>query len=647
MAANYLSATHEAVRTLMSSAETLPEFRKTASELSRGEKSTLVEQALLLIQENYVHLPLKESMHAVRPVQALNLLKQKIQSADIEGEVSDLAFHREMIKIFTSVRDLHTNYILPLPYAEKTAFVPFLVEPYFEQGERKYLVAHLLGGFSQPPFEPGVQIVSWNGAPIELAIIANAERFAGSNQDARIARGIERMTIRPLIQSLPPDEDFVLVQYLTNDGELHEMRVDWLVFTPDGSGTQFWDAASEGADVPHSAFAIGMDLDAQIAGLARKSLFAPQTVAAENASLSGSRKGARRRKPIEVGETVTSLMPSVLQARVVETPSGDFGHIRIRTFSVDDADRFVDEFVRLANLLPQDGLIVDVRGNGGGLIWAGEQLLQVLSPRSIEPETTQFINSNLNLELVRHNTGSNLDLGDWLESMEEAIGTGAIYSRGHPLTPLDKANALGQKYQGPVILVTDAKCYSTTDIFAAGFQDHEIGIIIGVDGNTGAGGANVWTHSLLRQFSPADAPYERLPAGANMRVAIRRTLRTGDRSGTPVEDLGVQPDILYQMTKADLLESNRDLMNFAGETLSSMPVRRLRGQAETSSDGTISLAIETAGLIRVDIYVDQRPIGAVDVEDGSTQITIEDFEDFDTIFLNGFDEDGLAAAWRI
>ena len=48
------------------------------------------------------------------------------------------------------------------------------------------------------------------------------------------------------------------------------------------------------------------------------------------------------------------------------------------------------------------------------------------------------------------------------------------------------------------MLVTDAFCYSTTDIFAAGFQDHEIGTILGCHDNTGAGGANVWDHDDLR-----------------------------------------------------------------------------------------------------------------------------------------------------
>ena len=65
------------------------------------------------------------------------------------------------------------------------------------------------------------------------------------------------------------------------------------------------------------------------------------------------------------------------------------------------------------------------------------------------------------------------------------------------------------------MLITDARCYSTTDIFAAGFQDHEIQIS-GTGDNTGAGGANVWTLELIRQFFGSGGmppPLQSLPKG--------------------------------------------------------------------------------------------------------------------------------------
>ena len=42
--------------------------------LSRKDRLRIVEQALLLLNMNYVHLPLKRAMHAVDPIQRLSSL---------------------------------------------------------------------------------------------------------------------------------------------------------------------------------------------------------------------------------------------------------------------------------------------------------------------------------------------------------------------------------------------------------------------------------------------------------------------------------------------------------------------------------------------------------------------------------------------
>jgi hypothetical protein len=289
-------------------------------------------------------------------------------------------------------------------------------------------------------------------------------------------------------------------------------------------------------------------------------LFAPSVAAGV---LTGGTAAEITSAPPAAGGEVPGTMPHVFRARSVVTESGTFGHVRIFTFNVGDADGFVAEFVRLVGLLPQDGLILDVRGNGGGHIVASELTLQTLTPRRIVPEPAQFIATPLNTRICRahgdipdrDDPTDRIDLGPWFRSLDRAAATGAPYSAAFPITPEDGANAIGQRYQGPVVLITDAVCYSATDIFAAGFADHGIGRILGVDDNTGAGGANGWRHGLLRALLAADpgSPYAPLPGGADMRVAIRRTLRVGKSAGTPVEDLGVEPDERHRMTRRDVL----------------------------------------------------------------------------------------------
>jgi len=89
------------------------------------------------------------------------------------------------------------------------------------------------------------------------------------------------------------------------------------------------------------------------------------------------------------------------------------------------------------------------------------------------------------------------DMAQWRDSLAQASQTGAQGSPAIPLSEPALANAVGKPPHGPV-LITDALCYSACDMFAGGFADHEIGRILGVDANTGAGGANVLDHDQLR-----------------------------------------------------------------------------------------------------------------------------------------------------
>ncbi|HST66478.1 MAG TPA: S41 family peptidase, partial [Mycobacteriales bacterium] len=353
-------------------------------------------------------------------------------------------------------------------------------------------------------------------------------------------------------------------------------------------------------------------------------------------------------------EEIDTTMPGVFRARTVTTPSGRYGHLRIFTFYVEDPYAFVAEFVRLAGLLPPDGLIVDVRGNSGGHLFAAEFTLQTLTPRPIVPEPMQFAATPLNLRICRKPTedlSDDLSLGPWVSSLEQATQLGAGFSSAFPMTPAAGANAWGQRYHGPVVLVTDALCYSATDVFAAGFQDHGIGPVLGVDANTGAGGANVWTHELLRLLldsAPADPdnPYRPLPKGAEIRVAMRRNLRVGPRAGILLEDLGVVPDVRHHLTRADVLAGNVDLLARAGALLARMPVRALA--VRPVRRGTeLTLDVSASGVDQVDVYLDGRPRGSVRVVDGVAAATISGAGRARVARVEGFADGELVAARTI
>lgn len=637
--APFLRETAAPVRELLAAAVELGDFLAAAGTLTLADRKRLVDQARVLFEQNFVHLPLKVAMHAINPVQRLRLLQTRLERQTTATMDPEWRFHAELTSIFHSVRDLHTNYILPAPFNGKIAFLPFLVEEYLDNVGAHYVVSRVVQGFTAPGFGAGAEVTHWNGIPIERAVDLNAQRFAGSNADARRARGIESLTIRGLRIHLPPDEQWVTVSYVGLDGVARELREKWLVVDNLPAFATDADALSR------NAASLGLDLGADEVGRARRLLFSPRTVMLERAA----REGGAVPESV-AGADIPTTMPTVFRAEPVATPSGTFGHVRIFTFNVQDEVAFIDEFIRLIGLLPQNGLIVDVRGNGGGLIFASEFALQTLTPNRIAPEPTQFINTPLNLRICRKHIGpaSGIDLGPWVPSMEQAVETGAEFSSAFPISPEDRANAIGQTYHGPVVLVTDARCYSATDIFAAGFKDHGIGPVLGVADSTGAGGANVWTHSLLKQlydFPAADptSPYKNLPNGASMRVAIRRTLRVGALAGTPVEDLGVTPDVRHRMTRNDVLHNNVDLLARAGQLLAAMPQRKLAVTVGGSTAGNLALALQVTNIDRVDVFADRRPRGSFDVSGTTANLQVPGAGDARSLRIEGYAAGRLVA----
>lgn len=549
------------------------DFDKREKPLRREELLRLVEQAILLFELSYTHLPQKRAMYAIDPVQRLRLLKNRIERALDTQLPAPVAFHNEMIEIFNQARDLHTNYIPSGPFNEVTVFLPFLIERYLDEKKQARFIVTAVDKHNPPapPLDIGAEITHWNGIPMQRAVELNANREAGSNPDARFQRGLSRLTIRPLSRSLPPDEEWVVLDFVTADQAPHQARYDWFLSIAPPEFSAEIEAKGTG-----ESLGFGFDLEWAREQDVRKVLFAKDEALRVESQPFRLRADYIEAKEGEISP-LTSLLPLHFRAQV-KTADGqgvpfDFGYIRVYSFMYPNADQFVDEFARLMRLLPQDGLVIDVRNNGGGNILACERLLQLLSPNPIDPARFQFINSPLTLALAERY----LDLFQWAPSIAQSVQTGTLHSLSFTITSDESLAAVRKRhdpYRGPKVLITDGLCYSATDIFAAGFQDHKLGKILGTFNNTGAGGANVWTHSDLYELvqrlernHPMREAFKPLPRGAQMRVSIRRCLRVKENAGIPLEDLGVVPDKLHPLTKQDLLYSNRDLLDQAGALL--------------------------------------------------------------------------------
>ena len=103
-----------------------------------------------------------------------------------------------------------------------------------DYGHRRFALDRTKGSIDMPDvdyggFEPGVDVLYWNGVPIRRAIELNGESQAGSNSEARFARGLDNLTIRPLDTTLPPDEVWVDLTYRSKNGEILTLKHEWLV----------------------------------------------------------------------------------------------------------------------------------------------------------------------------------------------------------------------------------------------------------------------------------------------------------------------------------------------------------------------------------------------------------------------------------
>ena len=175
-----------------------------------------------------------------------------------------------------------------------------------------------------------------------------------------------------------------------------------------------------------------------------------------------------------------------------------------------------------------------------------------------------------------------------------------------------------------MVLITDARCYSAADIFAAGFQNNGIGPVLGTDNNTGAGGGNVWQLSTSVPKELLDDPkfpFDLLPGGADMTFVIRRMLRVGLNPGTPLEDYGVRPEKHHVTTRNDLLNGEADLKAVAAQMLGEQTPRRFDIDLSTAR-GELTASFTTLGVDRADFVVDGRTLLIVDLGGNPAPTTV-------------------------
>jgi hypothetical protein len=574
--------------------------------LTLDDMRAAIRQAALVLSRFYVHLAGKRALYSSDPLLALRILDTEITDRREHDALQDREFHDRMSAIFAGLHDRHTYYHLPPPYRRTVAFLPFLVEAVGADPDMRWVVTKIVGtAFDATEFrvarspEDAIVVTHWNGVPMHIAVARSGERSAGANRAARLARGLDRLTLAWLGPTTGPDEDSVAVTYRVG-GRTFTRRFDWLAVRQDR------DRRAPYARHGTNSMAFAGDPEGEWLRDVKKRLYFEARTPEQDDAV----------RVVRVGDTTA-------YSEYAGPDGRQYGYLRIYTFVIDEShrDEFVDRIACLVRRAPAAGLVIDIRGNPGGDAVAAEDLLELFSLRSVEREGLQFLNTPEAGKLaVRHYAGQPAVLR--LErALDEATATGAPFVASPPFfVPAQVFARVPQDvYRGPVVVIIDANCYSSTEIFAAGMQDHDLATILGTHKQTGGGGGNVWSHEDLCELCGDDRqiPLEVLSSGTSFALAIRRTTRVGARSGVALEDMGVVADEVVAPTLVDVLQGNKDLLAAAAAAAAN------RGadapdpptvHAELRQSGVFTL--HASGVDRVDVFVNDLPIASVSDPDG-------------------------------
>ena len=502
-------------------------------EYSGEERELVAKQALMMMKDLYVHreLKIKDFGAGADPVPRLEDMVKRAAS------MSDADFHLAMQKIFLDLHDHHTNYVAPMPLRCSYALAPLAFTDVYDDGSLKVIVKNRtrLLKDKTPETEdvkPGDELVAINGVAVSKLIEDGKAMSGGANDDAMVVGAIRNLSLVSLAQNPVPSED-VIKYTLKRDGSEYTVE------------TKYFAAVN----IPGCAEEAESEAN-------RKVSFKREMLRAENPDVRVYNDLVAPEKSSPFAEE--EKLP-VGQFYTVKTPAGKIAKFDLETF-MPEGDESADSVIHQVRLQLEKAqpetvaLIIDMRGNGGGLILLAEGLTQLFTPSHIDSMPVRFLPNQLNLDtFLKANQGKE---NGWSQDAKDGMDSRSKYTKPRTITSKDAANRYGQVWFKPVVVLTDANCYSACDLFAAAMQDHAAATIIGTHSTTGAGGANVMSYDIFRQIfeqTEGDNPFVKLPGQQTMRVSWRQTIRVGKNKDQLIEDAGVKSDVTVRYVTEDVV----------------------------------------------------------------------------------------------
>ncbi|MCX5796220.1 MAG: protease-like activity factor CPAF [Elusimicrobia bacterium] len=560
-----------------------------ASSLKQQKMLHTLYQVAAVFAEQYAPIEWKKEQFKLDLKREYDKAKAAILA---NPDISTREFQDLLASLVASMRDYHVSISFD---STERARLPFLVTG----AEGKYFLAYIdreqlpEANF---PFQLGDEVVTFDGKPTGEAVQQLAARLGGNTAgtDLRLAELFLTNRRRSRGDQVPQGD--VTFSIRGQDGKVVKARMAW-DYTPElvPQDVPVRDAGLLSADQP-AAVAPESAIDGSIGApqLSASSLKSLLSRAVANAihplaKLFAEMRDEAADNPFMIGAK-KSFVPSLgkvlwqageddpFHAYIFETKDGrKAGFVRIASY--EGGAKEAKAFGALTAKFNKEGiksLVIDQVNNPGGDVFYMYALLSHLTDKPLKtPHHRLIIGENnakwaadLLLKVMQGAQGSSAQRAapkaDAEEKDEEPTASGypvtqkfmqlfvrfaqfilKQFDAGKRFTDLtwingvdeiDPAPKAEERYTGPILLLTNELDFSGGDFFPAVMQDNKRVTQMGV--RTAGAGGMVMPFELPNQFGIADL-------NATWSIAERA-------NGKPIENLGVVPDIPYNMTQKDL-----------------------------------------------------------------------------------------------
>ncbi|MBI4862763.1 MAG: PDZ domain-containing protein [Candidatus Riflebacteria bacterium] len=485
-----------------------------ARDLTPAERLADFDQLAAILDASYGMVEYKKQVLGVDLAQLTAEYRAKVAAVARDDE-----FYTLLSAYVAALKDGHLGHYRPSVMSSRLGFDVM-------RAEGKLVVRRVEDGFKDKlPFKPGDELVAMDGKPVATILREMLPTCSNGREDSALGFMAQLLTDRSgWFGAVPTGLCQVQVRPF-GGGEAQTLTVPWVVQGKPLPGLSFFTAGKSRGRQPLYPLDPGK----------KRSLLFLNPVAALL---------AKRIGPVWAPEKARALKSSIFTASTFDSEKGRLGYIRVPTFTPDqEVAVAVDEMRSLLKKMKDTkGLILDLNNNPGGYLTYCMELAAMFMSRPLDLPTIAERASRATLTQCRSMA---LEFEDETEKaimetraleIEKAMEagdrlTGFGYMWGQTSQPPDPKVV----YTQPVVVLINDQCYSCGDIFPALMQDARRATLFGTT-TAGAGGS-------VNNYGPLSY------SGSSVSVTETIMKRT---CGTFIENVGVSPDVPYEVTQSDV-----------------------------------------------------------------------------------------------